>query len=305
MNLNEFEEKIKAHGQNVRKYIAPPFDIEREELNNMRKSKKIITSFLLSAALICALAATVFAAYNYLTAKQTAEELDYHILAENFNNDAPSEIITDGKYKAALLGITFGKNISEFEDVIPDRTYAAIAIEKTDRSDMTYDDEILVTPLIEGLKPWQYNIYTMDGGRQSKIIDGVLYTIVEFDSVEYFADRHIYLAVLDQTFYTTEAYNYDEKTGVISVNEGYNGTNILFELEVDKSKANPAKAAEYLDKIDKKINGGDASSGEEPNESGDDVSYELDEESGENAYEEIKHIEISTDENSNFVIKER
>ena len=86
MNLNEFEEKIKAHGQNVRKYIAPPFDIEREELNNMRKSKKIITSFLLSAALICALAATVFAAYNYLTAKQTAEELDYHILAENFNN---------------------------------------------------------------------------------------------------------------------------------------------------------------------------------------------------------------------------
>lgn len=51
--------------------------------------------------------------------------------------------------------------------------------------------------------------------------------------------------------------------------------------------------------------GGDASSGEEPNESGDDVSYELDEESGENAYEEIKHIEISTDENSNFVIKER
>lgn len=298
MNLNEFEEKIKAHGQNVRKYIAPPFDIEREELNNMRKSKKIITSFLLSAALICALAVTVFAAYNYLTAKQTAEELDYHILAESFNNDAPSEIITDGKYKAALLGITFGKNISEFEDVIPDRTYAAIAIEKTDGSDMTYDDEILVTPLIEGLKPWQYNIYTMDGGRQSKIIDGVLYTIVEFDSVEYFADRHIYLAVLDQTFYTTEAYNYDEKTGVISVNEGYNGTNILFELKVDKSKANPNKAAEYLDKIDKKINGDDVS---------DDLDEELGESGavGENYYEEIKHIEISTDENSNFVIRER
>ena len=163
---------------------------------------------------------------------------------------------------------------------------------------MTYDDEILVTPLIEGLKPWQYNIYTMDGGRQSKIIDGVLYTIVEFDSVEYFADRHIYLAVLDQTFYTTEAYNYDEKTGVISVNEGYNGTNILFELKVDKSKANPNKAAEYLDKIDKKINGDDVS---------DDLDEELGESGavGENYYEEIKHIEISTDENSNFVIRER
>ena len=44
MNLNEFEEKIKVHGQGVKNYITPPFDIEREELN-MKKSSKFKISF--------------------------------------------------------------------------------------------------------------------------------------------------------------------------------------------------------------------------------------------------------------------
>ncbi len=253
MNLNEFEEKIKVHGQGVKNYITPPFDIEREELN-MKKSSKFKISFLLSATIVCMLAVTAFAAYNYLTAKQTAEKLGNHILAESFSDsEIPPEIITDGNYKVALLGITSGKNISEFESVIPERTYAAIAIEKTNGESITYDDEILVTPLIQGLAPWKYNIFTLDGGRMSQIIDGVLYTIVEFDSVEYFADRHIYLAVLDQTFYSTEAYDYDEKTGIISKKESYNGTNILFDLNLDKSKADPKKAAEYLDKLNRQL----------------------------------------------------
>lgn len=255
MKLDKFEQKIKNHGQNVKNYITPPFNIESEDLSDMKKPIKITASFVLAAAIISILTITVFAAYNYLTAKQVAEKLDNPILAQKFNDsEIPAEIITDGKYKVALLGITSGKNISEFESVIPDRTYAAIAIEKTNGEDITYDDEILVTPLIEGLKPWQYNIFTLDGGRMSQIIDGVLYTIVEFDNIEYFADRHIYLVVIDKIFYSTEAYNYDEKTGLISVNENYNGTNILFDLNIDKSKANPIKAAEYLNKIEKEMN---------------------------------------------------
>ncbi len=298
MNLNEFEEKIKAHGQDVKKYITPPFDIEREELNDMKKSRKITTSFLLSAAIICLLAVTVFAAYNYLTAKQVADKFDNHILAENFeDSDMSGEVITDGKYKAVILGITSGKNISEFEssswEVFPDRTYIAAAVEKTDKSAMTYDDEILVTPLIEGLRPWQYNIFTMNGGRQSQIIDGVLYTIVEFDSIEYFADRHIYLAILDQTFYSTEAYNYDEETGLMSINESYDGTNILFDLKVDKSKADPIKAAEYLAKIDAMR---------------EDDNYEEDSDTEDEEYnrseEAAEYVEVFTDGDSTFIIKE-
>lgn len=300
MNLNEFEEKIKAHGKNVKKYVAPPFDIEREDLNNMKKSTKIKVSFLLSAVIVCVLAVTAFAAYNYLTAKQVADKFDDPILADNFKeNEIQVKTIKDGKYKVTLLGLTSGKNISKFEssswELFPDRTYAAVAVEKTDGSAMTYDDEVLVTPLIEGLAPWQYNICTMNGGWQGQIIDGVLYRIVDFDSIEYFADKHIYLAVLDQTFYSIDAYNYDEKTGLISVKESYDGTNILFDLNVDKSKADPVKAEEYLDKINKEMEGSDDDS-ENPEDNDNDTG---------DLEEEIKHIEIATDGNGKFVITEK
>ena len=300
MNLNEFEEKIKAHGRNVKKYVAPPFDIEREDLNNMKKSTKIKVSFLLSAVIVCVLAVTAFAAYNYLTAKQVANKFDDPILADNFKeNEIQVKTIKDGKYKVTLLGLTSGKNISKFEssswELFPDRTYAAVAVEKTDGSAMTYDDEVLVTPLIEGLAPWQYNICTMNGGWQGQIIDGVLYRIVDFDSIEYFADKHIYLAVLDQTFYSIDAYNYDEKTGLISVKESYDGTNILFDLNVDKSKADPVKAEEYLYKINKEMEGSDDDS-ENPEDNDNDTG---------DLEEEIKHIEIATDGNGKFVITEK
>lgn len=119
---------------------------------------------------------------------------------------------------------------------------------------MTYDDEILITPLIEGYEPWIYNIFTMNGGYSENIIDGILYRIIEFDNIEYFADRSVYLAVLNNGFYNINAYNYDIKTGLITRNNDYNGTNILFNLDMDKSKANPQKAKEYISKIQNEIN---------------------------------------------------
>ncbi len=62
---------------------------------------------------------------------------------------------------------------------------------------MTFDDSILILPLIDGLKPWEYNIYTMHGIYGAQITDGVLYRIIEFDSIGCFADRNVYMAVTD------------------------------------------------------------------------------------------------------------
>ena len=161
---------------------------------------------------------------------------------------------------ANVLGIASGENLSKFEssswELFPEKTYAVVAVEKTDGSPMSFDDQILVTPLIEGLRPWEYNIFTMNGGYTADIIDGVLYRIIEFDNIEYFADRNVYIAVLSEAFPDNTAYSFDETTGAIAPKDDYNGTNILIKLELDKSKADPKKAMEYLNKLNEDMSDG-------------------------------------------------
>ena len=47
--------------------------------------------------------------------------------------------------------------------------------------------------------------------------------------------------------WSEEQYSYDEATGRHSPNPAYEGTRALFELPLDKSKADPARAAELLE----------------------------------------------------------
>lgn len=254
MNLTELERRLQDHAINVKSHMAPPLEIERKDFEAMKSNRKITTALVLAAAVICILGTTVFAANYYLSARQAAQVLGYSKLAAHLKDNASAtQPITDGKYKAAVLGVTSGADISDFTDsdepISPERTYAVVAIEKTDGSNMTYDDEVLVTPLIEGLTPWQYNIFTMNGASASQVIDGTLYRIIEFDNIELFADRQVYIGVIDNAFLNNSQFSFDESTGKISEKADYAGTNILFELKLDPAKANPQKAEEYLQRL--------------------------------------------------------
>lgn len=254
MNMNEFEKMLRQHGKTAKFTVKSPFNIKRKEFEIMKRKKFILKKVLLTAVIVSLIGTTVFSAVSFLSAREVANKVGDATLSKYFEKDEIiSETKTDGKYKATVLGITSGENISDFKssvwDVFPNRTYVSVAVEKSDGSEMTYDDEILVTPLIQGLKPWQYNIVTMNGGYSAQIIDGVLYRIIECDNVEYFSDKNIYLAVTDSVFLNNTQYDFDEKTGKITENKEYDGTNILFDLKLDKSKADPKKAQEYLDKL--------------------------------------------------------
>lgn len=61
--------------------------------------------------------------------------------------------------------------------------------------------------------------------------------------------------MLGSTFYDRDAYNFDQATGEITRNENYKGINALFELPLDKSKADEAKAEKLLAKWKKGDNG--------------------------------------------------
>lgn len=256
MKISDLEKRLQQHAKITKSVIAAPFELKREEINmEKRRKHNIKRAVLLAAAIICLIGTTAFAAYHLLGAKDVANTLGNAKLAQFFSERGTiSETVTDGDYKATVLGIASGKNLSNYvsstDEVFHDKTYAVVAVEKTDGTAMTYDDQILVSPLIEGLNPWQYNIFTMNGGYSADIIDGVLYRIIEMDNIEYFADKNVYMAVVSDMFLDNTSFSFDEKTGKISPKRNYDGTNILIPLALDKSKADPKKAATYLKKLE-------------------------------------------------------
>ena len=260
----------------ILKQVLSPTDEPGEELNkkiinrfkeiHTRKSiiKKRAVGVIIAAAITLAMSATAFAAWQLLSAKQVAEQLGNKPLAEAFAAKGAVEInktISSDGYNITLLGITTGKNLSEFQgsilqDINPDRTYAVVSVAKTDGSRMPdMSDEaygqvpFFISPLIKGQKPWQVNIASMNGGYSECVIDGVMYRLIECDGVEMFADRGLYLCVSTTSFFDINAFDYDDKTGKVSPKAEFEGVNVLFDLPLDVKKADHEKAEQYLKEL--------------------------------------------------------
>lgn len=242
----------------------PSEELKKEMIENILKQsqfapeerKSTMKKFVIAASIsILALSTSIggVAAYRWLTSKQVAEKLGDESLAKHFGK-VESEVQTAvyGDYEVAYIGSVSGKNISDrfgsASERHPDRTYAIMAISNTSGADMTYEEGILVTPFIQGLKPWQYNIFTMGGSASSIIVDGILYWMMECDSIEIFADREVYLAVMN-SMSIAEAYHYDEETGIITRKEDYDGMNLLFKMDLDSSKADSEVAQKYIKEV--------------------------------------------------------
>lgn len=233
-----------------------------KERNKMRTTyKRRISIGVLVAVFTLLLSVSAFAAVKLFNSQQVAEHLGEGLLAEAFaSSDAieVNESATSGDYKITLHGIVSGAGLKGLEkppsEISPEKTYAVVSIANADGSPMPKTSDpaygevpFFVSPLIKGQKPWQVNIATMNGSYSEIVLDGVMYRIIECDGVEMFADKGVYLAVIGaSSFYSNEAIAYDEQTGEVSANSDYPGTSVLFDLPLDKSKADPAKAEAYL-----------------------------------------------------------
>lgn len=251
----------------------PDFWLNQKILNQMKETKhmdgkkvrRIPAAVVAAAVILGAGSVTAYAAWKYMTPDKVAESFKDYALMEAFQGEDAvmiNERQSYGGYNITLLGIVSGKNISQYASehngvVEDDRTYTAVAIENADGTPMPDTSEdaygdlaFCVSPLIKGYDPNWYNVVTMRGGYSEFQDNGILYRLVECDNVEVFADHGLYLCVSDGTFYNPAAYNYDEATGEITRNEGYEGLNALFELPIDASKADPQAAAEYLTSLE-------------------------------------------------------
>ncbi|TVX99718.1 hypothetical protein [Cohnella terricola] len=231
-----------------------------KERNRMKRgTRKRLSAGVLVAVLAVALSATAYAATQLFSSKQVAEHLGEKALAGAFGSSDAIEInktVTSGGYEVTLHGIVSGAGLRGLDasGISSDRTYAVVSVARQDGSPMpkTSDpeygkDPFFVSPLIKGLKPWQVNIFTMKGGYAETVVDGIAYRLIECDGVEMFADRGVYLAVSSGgSFFSKDAFVYDEQTGEIAPNGDYAGAAVLFDLPLDKVKADPAKADAYL-----------------------------------------------------------
>jgi len=190
---------------------------------------------------------TVYAASRLLGVKEVVSELGDEKLASQFENLSTDVVVKENDmYRATYLGEVSGKKLCETDlDAEEEKTYFVMAIEKKGDKKISYDDKIVVSPFVRGTPPWTFNIYTMDGASTSQIIDNILYCLYECNNLEIFADKGVYLGVMDGAP-NAEKYQFDEATSEIFPNTEYNGLNLLFELALDPAKANPKKAEQYL-----------------------------------------------------------
>lgn len=242
--------------------------LRAKENENMKLRKKRI--FIITAAAVISCAATAAAAIRYLAPKEIAQSVSDNSLARAFESKDAVEVNETqeyGGYRVTFLGVISGSGLSDFTASadgveLEDRTYAVTAIEKSDgtpmpsASDDNYGEvSFLVSPLIKGLNPVHFNAFTMNGGYTDIVKDGILYRLAECDNVEMFADRGAYLCVSTSMSYDINAYNYDEKTGDITRNNNYDGLNALFELPLDKSRADRNEADKYIKEINSMFEG--------------------------------------------------
>ena len=225
---------------------------------NIYMNKTVKRSFWAVAAVVAAIvliSTTAFAAWYFLKPSEVAEKFENPALSAAFDSDTAVNInksVTSGDYTVTMLAAVSGNDITDMpyynsDEIISDRTYAVIAIQRVDGVDMTYDESFFASPLVKGIEPLPRNVIGMNGGgHASLVIDGVLYRITECDNVEIFADRGLYFAVCSSVFFDSDAFLYNKQTGEIISNPAYNGTSAIFDLPLVKKLADPKKAEQYL-----------------------------------------------------------
>lgn len=227
-------------------------DIMSEKRSYRQRSKVV-------AAVVCTVillgSGSVYAANHYLNPSQIVDEISADsALSKAFaDKDAITinETQTSNGYNITLLGLVSGEKLGLY---VPDETkkevsdkhsYAALAISKSDGSKMP-NRNFCVSPLINGEAFTDVNAATLNVGLSWFEKDGVIYELIECDNLEIFADRGVYLSLVDDFGDEVAAFRMDEATGKYHKVKDYAGTSALFTLPLDKDKADTVAADKFL-----------------------------------------------------------
>lgn len=249
----------------LRPMVEPDPELNRRILEwrskeSMRKHN--VRKSAVAAAVVCVVAAssiTAVAAYRYLKPAQIAEEMgDNDNLAKAFESEDAVKINQTqkkGEYEVTLLGMVSGAGLDlcmpedSEETLQQDHTYVVVAIAHTDGTAVSRKDQKCISPLIHGVDLTIANNFSLDTGLTSFIQDGILYEMIECDSLEKFAGRGVQIGVVDSFGEEKQAFAMDA-SGKYEQKSGYEGTNFLFDLPLDPAKADEQAAEQYLKELE-------------------------------------------------------
>ena len=209
--------------------------------------------------------ASAYAAYRYLTPSQVVDQMtEDGALAKAFESkDAitVNETQKTAGYDITLMGIVSGKNLSSVtsEAVDQKKTYAVAAIAREDGKampDNTDDDyqTFCVSALIHGKRFQNVNNAALNAEVTSFVQDGVQYELLECDNLEIFANKGVYMGIVESFGNESQAFTMNKKTGDYTVNKDFDGMKALFTIPLDKSKADDAAAEQYFEELGEKEN---------------------------------------------------
>lgn len=223
---------------------------QRQEKENATMNKKQIKRMpLIAAAIAAVLIVSAAAATLLLHPADVARQVGNDALAAAFESPDATVIdqsVESGDYRFTFAGLVSGAGLSELtEEADARHTYAVVTVQRVDGQLMTFDEaNITATPLVSGYLPWSVNAWTLNGGYTAFALDGVLYYLYEYDSLEMFAGRTVYMAVYEGMSPSADMFNIaaDE---TISYKDGVSEPHALFTIPLDAAKADPAAVAEF------------------------------------------------------------
>lgn len=253
--------------------------LEWRSNKNMRKSS--FRKSIVAAAVVCVVAVssiTAVAAYRYLKPAEIAEEMaENDALTKAFEGKDAVKIYEtqkNDKYEVTLLGMVSGAGLElcmpddSEESLQQDYTYVVMAVAHTDGTEVTQDDQKCISPLIHGVDWMIANNGTMNTGLTSFIQDGVMYELIECDSLEKFAGRGVQIGVVDSFAEENQAFAMDE-SGKYQKKADYEGTNFLFDLPLDPAKGDEQAAEQYLKELEQDSE--DESDADEDSDDGEEI----------------------------------
>lgn len=234
--------------------------LEWRSKESMRKSN--FRKSAVAAAIVCAVAVSgisAVAAYRYLKPAEIAEEVSENdALAKAFESKDAVKINETQKndtYEVTLLGLVSGAGLEIWvpedseESLQRDYTYVVMALAHADGTAVSEDDQKCISPLIHGVDWMIANNATLNTGLTWFIKDGVMYELIECDSLEKFAGRGVQIGVVDSFTEENQAFAMDE-SGKYQKKPDYEGTNFLFDLPLDPAKADEQAAEQYLKELE-------------------------------------------------------
>ena len=227
---------------------------KQQEQEETTMNRKFFRRPAVLAAVIAVLIISVSAAAVLLSPSQVAEELSDPLLAEAFQSEGAvllNESVESGGYRITLSGLVSGAGLSRWAaDAEEDRTYAVVSLAAIDGTPLSQSDftfgEYTLTPLVSGYSPVAVNNWTL-GTQASRVDrDGVVYYLLDTQSLEMFADHTVYLAFYEGGLPSRELFSMAED-GSIAFAEDIAGPHALFTLPLDESKADPAAVDDFLE----------------------------------------------------------